>query len=433
MPGPGELPVVATPSFQSPASTISTWSPKTRSFTALPLPDGQKSQPTWSADGQQLAFCFRREGHGDVWLYDTKNARSAPLTDDAEDSGSPTWAPDGEWLAFCRSTKISHIFVGDPKRDGRKQLTEGPDYDFGASVSFDGKWVAFARKFAAGESRGRAALCVVPVSGGPVHVIDLKGLSLPGKGSDVDAFAWSPDSREIAFQASEGRGRMDIYRVGRDGQGLARVTVEPGDEIEPRWSPDGRFISYTRVGGGETRIAIVPASGGLPRVVSPAGVLSEGGMVSPRSDRLVYVSFPQDGTTQMWMADLDAPDKRTLLTAGKSVVWPVCWSHDGKEILIVRGQGASWEFFARDADSGKETRIGHSVMLPSGKDMYAELSPEGEKYRDLVYPGGIIVADGQDRGDLYLIRARMPDKPSALYLREDRFLCSGFVGLAGCF
>jgi hypothetical protein len=44
-----------------------------------------------------------------------------------------------------------------------------------------------------------------------------------------------------------------------------------------------------------------------------------------------------------------------------------------------------------------------------------------------------VVADGQDRSDLYLIRARMPDKPTALYMREDRFLCSGFVGLAGCF
>jgi hypothetical protein len=72
-------------------------------------------------------------------------------------------------------------------------------------------------------------------------------------------------------------------------------------------------------------------------------------------------------------------------------------------------------------------------MLPSGKDMFTVLSPEGAKYKDLYYPGGIVVADGQDRSDLFLIRARMPVKPTALYMREDRFLCSGFVGLAGCF
>jgi hypothetical protein len=72
-------------------------------------------------------------------------------------------------------------------------------------------------------------------------------------------------------------------------------------------------------------------------------------------------------------------------------------------------------------------------MLPSGKDMYHVLLPAGARYADLLYPGGIVLADGQDRSDLFLIRARMPDKPTALYMREDRFLCSGFVGLAGCF
>jgi Tol biopolymer transport system component len=429
-PGAGEITVVSTPSYQAQASTISIWSPKTRSFSALPLPEGQKYQPAWSADGRLLAYCYRREGQADVWLFDAKNGRSAPLTDDPEDSGSPSWEPGGEWLTFCRSTKISHIYVGNPKKEGRRQITEGPDYDFAPSVSPDGRWVAFMRKFAGGDERGKTVLCIVPISGGPVRQLDLKGLSLPGKAMGV---TWSPDAREFAFQASEGTARMDIYRIGRDGEGLARVTVDPGDEIEPRWSPDGNFISYTRVGGGQTRVVIVPAKGGLPRVMSPEGVLSEGGTVSPRSDRMVFSTFRTDGTSELWMAPLDAPDKATLLVKSKVTVWPECWSRDGKEVLQMRGQGTSWQVVAHSVDGGTETTVGRSVMLPSGKDMFAELSPEGAKFESLVYPGGIVVADGQDRSDLFLIRARMPDKPTALYLREDRFLCSGFVGLAGCF
>jgi hypothetical protein len=133
------------------------------------------------------------------------------------------------------------------------------------------------------------------------------------------------------------------------------------------------------------------------------------------------------------MAPMDAPEKATLLTKSKVMIWPEFWSRDGQEVLLIRGQGTSWEVFARTADSGAEVKIGKSVMLPSGKDMFAELTPEGAKYQDLYYPGGIVVADGQDRSDLYMIRARMPDKTTALYMREDRFLCSGFVGLAGCF
>jgi len=430
-PGTGEITVVTTPSYQAQASTISIWSPRTKTFSALPLPEGQKYQPAWSTDGRLLAYCYRREGQADVWLFDAKNGRSAPLTDDPEDSGSPTWAPGGEWLAFCRSTKISHIYVGNPKKEGRRQITEGPDYDFGPSVSPDGRWVAFMRKFAAGAERGKSVLCVVPIAGGPVRQLDLKGLNLPGKAmSDI---SWSPDARQFAFQASEGTAKMDIYRIGRDGEGLARVTVDPGDEIEPRWSPDGNFIAYTRVGGGQTRVAIVPASGGLPRVMSLEGVLSEGGTVSPRSDRMVFSVFRTDGTSELWMAPVDAPEKAAMLVKSKVTVWPECWSRDGKEVLLMRGQGTSWQLVAYSVDNGSEVPAGRSVMLPSGKDMFAELSPEGAKFESLVYPGGIVVADGQDRSDLYLIRARMPDKPTAMYMREDRFLCSGFVGLAGCF
>jgi Tol biopolymer transport system component len=431
-PGAGEFTVVSTPSYQAPTSTISVWSPKTKTFSALPLPEGQKSAPAWSADGRVLAFSFRRDGKNDVWLYDTKSARSAQITDEAEDSGSPSWAPDGDWIAICRSTKISHIYVGDPKKEGRRQLTEGADYDYAPLVSPDGHWVAFARRYAAGEQRGKSVLCVAPVAGGEVHPLDLKGVSLPGKGLE-EGVAWSPDSRQIAFQGSEGAARMDVYSIGRDGDGLARVTVEPGDEIEPSWSPDGRFITYTRVGGGQTRVAVVPASGGLPRFLSPDGVVSEGCLVSPHSDRVVYAAFPQDGTYELWMASFEHPERRTLLVKSKLFTWPMFWSHDGREILVMRGQGITWDLIARSADSGTETRVGRHVMLPSGKDMFTELSPEGKKYQDLYYPGGIVVADGQDRSDLYLIRARMPDKPTALYMREDRFLCSGFVGLAGCF
>jgi len=430
-PGAGEVTVVATPSYQATTSTISVWSPKTRAFSALPLPEGQKSSPAWSADGRMLAFCYRRDGKSDVWLYDAKNARSAAITDEVEDSGAPSWTPDDDWLVICRSTKISHIYVGDPRKEGRRAITEGPNYDSSPEVSPDGRWVAFTRKYAGGEQRGKVALCVVPTSGGEVRALDLKGIALPGK--EMNAPTWSPDSRQIAFEGTEGSSKMDIYRIGRDGEGLARVTVEPGDEIEPRWSSDGKNISYTRVGGGQLRVSFVPATGGLPRLLSPEGVPSEGGVLSPHCDRVAYTTFRPDGTTELWVARTDQPEKSTMLMKGKLLHWPLCWSHDGSEILVMRGQGLNWATFARSADSGAETQIAKGVMLPSGKDMYHELLPAGARYADLLYPGGIVLADGQDRSDLFLIRARMPDKPTALYMREDRFLCSGFVGLAGCF
>ena len=47
------------------------------------------------------------------------------------------------------------------------------------------------------------------------------------------------------------------------------------------------------------------------------------------------------------------------------------------------------------------------VPLPSGRGYIADLPPQSEKYRGTFFPGGrIVIADGKDSGDLYMIRAR---------------------------
>jgi TolB protein len=405
-PGPGEVTAVSLPSYQASSSKISIWSPNTRAFSALPLPDGQNFQPAWSPDGRLMAFSSQRDGQWDVWVYEAGTTRTARLTDDPEDVSCPRWSPDGEWLAFCRSTRSSHIYAGDPRKPGQRQLTSGPARDNTATVSPDGKWIAFVRRAASGNGGQHGPqLCVMPVTGGDVKVLDLKSVALPSKIGE-GGIAWSADSRELAINANEGAAKMDIYRIGRDGRGLARVTVEPSDECDPRWSPDGRHIVFTRAGGGETGVAVVPSNGGLPIDVSPKGELGESGVWSPGSDRLAYVTIPDDGSFQIWVAPLATPEKRMRVLTSKDVAWPLFWSRDGNEIILARGKSPDWYFSACSVPRGTETKIAWEASLPSGNGMYPELAPAGEKYRDLFYPGGIVLADGKENSDIYMIRAR---------------------------
>jgi TolB protein len=405
-PGRGEITVVTVPSYQAPISTISVWSPQTRKFTPLPLPEGLNTQPAWSPDGRYLVYVSYLSSQYDLWIYDPQTGRAAPLTSDPADVGCPGWSPDGEWLAFCRSDRTSHLFSGDPRKAAPRQLTEGPARDSSPFVSPDGKWVAFMRR-PAGGSGGQSGLglWVMPVAGGPATELDLKGVRLAGKGDD--AISWSHDGRDIAFQGTSGSGKMDIYRIGRDGRGLTRVTVEPGEELAPSWSPDGRSISYTQAGGGRLQVAVIPANGGLSRSVSHGKAQSEVGAWGPDSDRLAYGSYRSDGTIEVWVTSLSHPETRKQLLADKAIVWPIRWSRDGKEIILARGQGPLWYFTAYSLGTGKETRIGRSVLLPSGRADIVEFTAQGEKYRDLFYPGGVhVYADGRDNTDIYLVRAR---------------------------
>jgi Tol biopolymer transport system component/imidazolonepropionase-like amidohydrolase len=98
--------------------------------------------------------------------------------------------------------------------------------------------------------------------------------------------AWSPDGRWIAFTTWDDRDRGALWKVASSGGMPQRLTTEPGEYVQPTWTPDGREIVVSR-GAGETArgrtmdanawfdLVRVPANGGTPtlitRVDTPGG------------------------------------------------------------------------------------------------------------------------------------------------------------------
>ncbi len=63
---------------------------------------------------------------------------------------------------------------------------------------------------------------------------------------EIAGLSWSVDGGALAF-AGRREGNWDVYRIDRDGAGLARLTAHPAYDAWPTWSPDGRelvFVSY---------------------------------------------------------------------------------------------------------------------------------------------------------------------------------------------
>ena len=54
---------------------------------------------------------------------------------------------------------------------------------------------------------------------------------------------WSPDNKRTAFIASRGH-RWQTYIADDNGENARRITRHAGNDREPRFSPDGRFIAY---------------------------------------------------------------------------------------------------------------------------------------------------------------------------------------------
>ncbi len=166
----------------------------------------------WTGDRRQQIYVVGSDG----------STEPVQLTEGDYESMSPTWSPDGEWIAFVSAREddwdtklVSDLFVvaaggGDPVK-----ITGSDGQCAFPAWSPDGALIAFfyvpghLRRPAARAARGRArkGRRAPP----PVRVARPQLLSLP---ADPTVPAWDGDS--IVF-AVEDAGNNDLYRVAADG------------------------------------------------------------------------------------------------------------------------------------------------------------------------------------------------------------------------
>ena len=131
----------------------------------------------------------------------------------------------------------------------------------------DGREIAYVIEIRASDAAKRYAIAVADVDGGGERIIHESSLAIEG----VD---WSPDGDWIA--ASIGR---QIYRLRRDGGDLTQLTQHHNGAMSPRWSPDGRQISFAAGSTfpGQNQLMVMDADGtNLRRVAAIRGDVVNG-------------------------------------------------------------------------------------------------------------------------------------------------------------
>ena len=208
---------------------------------------------SWSPDGRWLAFLSDREGNkGQLFVIPTDGGEARQLTTGLAGVEGATWSPDSTCLVFSSRVRpaeepsILDAPAPPPLREIRR-----------IKYRFDGR----------GLLDGRTHLFVVALDG-----------SAPRQITDGDwddsAPAWSPDGTSVAFASDRTETRdwqdsSDIYVVpaaGGEARQLTRSTHALG---APSWSRDGKTIAclgrtVDAPSGANTRLWIVPASGGDP-------------------------------------------------------------------------------------------------------------------------------------------------------------------------
>ncbi|MGA1821592.1 MAG: prolyl oligopeptidase family serine peptidase [Thermoplasmatota archaeon] len=200
-------------------------------------------------------------------LYDLRNVTGAAIS------------PDGKNVAYTvqridrsKEKKYSNIWIVPTTIGKTRQFTHGSQNDRDPKWSPDGSEIAFLSNR---EDEKQFQLNVIPFNGGEAQrITDLKGT--------ISAFEWSPDSREfvISFRKKDkeeierendpskkelgvvyrrfdrtffkldGDGflpkeRYHIHIVNKRSGKTAQITDSPVfDNIQPKWSPDGKRLLY---------------------------------------------------------------------------------------------------------------------------------------------------------------------------------------------
>lgn len=328
-----------------------------KKFTNVTEFDGLDSWPMWARDGF-IYFVSDREGSGltNVWRAPESGGKAERIT--AFKTGDVRWpamSADGKTIVFEHDFGVSKLDVGSkrvtplhfdiaaetqeslsdvrdfnsivddydlapnsrrvvltvhgevftaPVEEGDlRQITDTPSRDRNVAYSPDGKWIGFVS-----DRSGREE----------IYAVSVDGAGEPQKLTDFDAlksnYAWSPDSTQIAFTSTDGKLRV-VTLASKQTKDISDSRY--GNIGSPAWSPDGKWLAYSKPDASRTTdIYLTPSTGGEERKVTFES-FSEGGALFSTDGRKLYfvrndsTSFTGGGlsTTQLFSVTLERLDR----------------------------------------------------------------------------------------------------------------------------
>ncbi len=264
------------------------WVDRKKQVKELAAPARHYGSPHISPDGERIAIAIPSGSSGsDIWVYEIPHGTLTRLTFD-EHSSAPIWSPDGKRIAFATTRPTGPAILVKPA-DGsgaEETLVTGESLILvPTSWSSDGKFLAY---WAVGSATGRD-IWIAPLTG------ERKPQSfLQTKFNEMQA-RFSPDGRWIAYQSEES-GRYEVYVQPFPGPG-GKWQISTNGGTMPVWAQNGRELFYMSSGNfmsvGVTTRPTFSAS--TPRIVADyppflMGPLSNGVYdVSPDGQRFLFV------------------------------------------------------------------------------------------------------------------------------------------------
>ena len=314
----------------------------------------------FAPDGSKIAYTVMNSDqpgrtYPHLWIIDVASGQARRLGKDQDIGGNPTWSPDGQWIAFEGSiTGRNGLAMIHPDGTGETFLADEsgtnsplPEQGVTKAWSPDSKQIAFVSATTGPETADatgdpmvitrylykpvltegmtrfndnrRLHLFVVDISTKQVRQLT-DGIY------DEHSIGWSPDGQELVFVSNREPNpdqffNYDLFTLKLSDRSIRRLTATESAEYEPRWSPDGKRLAYLGTRRGLT-------------------------------DRETTME-----DTHVWIINADGSGRREIGAAIDARQHNVQWSPDGRSLYFMAQQRGSLHLVHLQADGGRPEAV----------------------------------------------------------------------------
>jgi TolB protein len=215
--------------------------------------------------------------------------------------------------------------------------------------------------------------------------LNVRQITASFAGADFDPTP-TPDGKNIVFASTQHRPTADVYIKPIHSAVVTRLTDDPGQDVMPAVSPDGRFIAFCSDRNGSWDIFVMPIEGGKAVQLTNDGAHDLHPSWSPDGTRLVFCRLGQQtGRWEMWVADVTAVNNAQFIGFGLFPQWaPVAatGANGADQIMFQRSRERGdrafsvWtlDYQSNPGTAGRETEI---ATAPGSALINPSWSPDG--------------------------------------------------------
>jgi eukaryotic-like serine/threonine-protein kinase len=334
---------------------------------------GMESNPSFSPDGEQVAFEWGGEGSGnpDIYVQLIGSAEVRQITTDPLPDWRPTWSPDGRQIAFVRASGRTtfRIYVVSPLGGEARKVTD-------AWPGIGMSWSPDSRRLATGAAVPAQDDHASPERG--IRLIDVaSGEVRPATSGNAQVYhtapAFSPDGRQLAYESciSFTTCHLEIVDLGPDSLPSGtprRLTQKP---FWPRgflaWAADSKSL-VSSAGGASRLLRFSAAGAGEPEVIELAG--HRVSSVAIRGNRLAFERRQSHLSVARFMA---GHASETVVMSAFDDGLPD-YSPDGRQFVFESTRSGNAEIWVAAADGSNPTQL---TRGPGSYQSSPRFSPDG--------------------------------------------------------